>query len=185
LYWRRWNAAFVITALEVALAVILVLVLAVVVLRVRKLRRDEMRALEDRTDPRLVVPPLPPYHPSKGFRLLGESENPAPLREPVRPYLEPDRKYVFNDFRPGHVDVNSLSPARHDEEWALSRSESHSSMSIGGLRLLAVIVMLALVLGVVGFFAHDRIEHNPSNTTTTTSTVTTTTTTPKATTSAG
>jgi len=154
------------TAIKVALVVFLALLLIVVALRMRKLRRDEMRALERKSDPRLIVPPPSPYTPSKGFRLLNETEAPVAPRTPVRPRLEPDRTYVFSDFHPVHVDVNPLQPARHDEEWALSRSANRSSLSLSGVRLLVVIVVAVLVLGVVGYYARDRIHHGTTTTTT-------------------
>jgi len=174
------------TAIKVALVVILALLLIVVALRMRKLRRDEMRALERKTDARLVVPPPSPYQPSKGFRLLDGTEHAAKPRTPERPRLEPDREYVFSDFHPARLDVNPLHPARHDEEWALSRSATRSSFSLSGLRLLVVVVIAVLVLGVVGFYARDHV-HHVTTTTTTTTTVknSTTTTSPTTTTSAG
>jgi hypothetical protein len=174
------------TAIKVALVVILALLLIVVALRMRKLRRDEMRALGRKTDARLVVPPPSPYQPSKGFRLLDGTEHAAEPRTPERPRLEPDREYVFSDFHPARLDVNPLHPARHDEEWALSRSANRSSFSLSGLRLLVVVVIAVLVLGVVGFYARDHV-HHATTTTTTTTTVknSTTTTSPTTTTSAG
>ena len=177
-----------IAALKVALVVILALLLIIVALRMRKLRRDEMRALERKTDPRLVVLPPSPYQPSKGFRLLDETETAAAPRTPVRPRLEPDRTYVFSDFHPARVEVNQLAPPRHDEEWALSRSASRSSVSLGGA-LLVVIVVVVVVLGIVGYYARQHINHAPHSTTTTVTTTkshpTTTTSIPATTTSAG
>jgi hypothetical protein len=178
----------VITALKVALVVILALLLVVVALRMRKLRRDEMRALEKRTDPRLVVPPPSPYQPSRGFRLLDGTEAPSTPRTPMRPRLEPDREYVFSDFHPARVDVNPLQPARHSEDWALSRSANRSSMSLRGIRLLVVVIVVVLLLGVIGYFARDRVDRGPSTTTTHVTTTThhsTTTTRPTSTTTAG
>ena len=178
-----------IAALKVALVVILALLLIIVALRMRKLRRDEMRALERKTDPRLVVLPPSPYQPSKGFRLLDETETAAAPRTPVRPRLEPDRTYVFSDFHPARVEVNQLAPPRHDEEWALSRSASRSSVSLGGARLLVVIIVVVVVLGIVGYYARQHINHAPHSTTTTVTTTkshpTTTTSIPATTTSAG
>ncbi len=177
-----------ITALKVALVVILALLLVVVALRMRKLRRDEMRALEKRTDPRLVVPPPSPYQPSRGFRLLDGTEAPSTPRTPMRPRLEPDREYVFSDFHPARVDVNPLQPARHNEDWALSRSANRSSMSLRGIRLLVVVIVVVLLLGVIGYFARDRVDRGPSTTTTHVTTTThhsTTTTRPTSTTTAG
>jgi len=99
----------VITALKVALVVILALLLVVVALRMRKLRRDEMRALEKRTDPASWYRPVA-LPASRGFRLLDGTEAPSTPRTPMRPRLEPDREYVFSDFHPARVDVNPCSP---------------------------------------------------------------------------
>jgi len=55
-------------ALEVALIVVAALALVAVALRLRKLRRDEMRKIANRVERRLVEPPPSPYTPSKGFR---------------------------------------------------------------------------------------------------------------------
>jgi hypothetical protein len=106
----------------------------------------------------------------------------------MRPRLEPDREYVFSDFHPARVDVNPLQPARHNEDWALSRSANRSSMSLRGIRLLVVVIVVVLLLGVIGYFARDRVDRGPSTTTTHVTTTThhsTTTTRPTSTTTAG
>src|ERR1035441_10756091 len=84
-------------ALVVTLAVFVTLVVVVVLLRVRKLRRDDMRKIAARVDRRLMVPPPSPYTPSKGFRLLDGPVNSAARPEPPRPRLEPDPDYVFSE----------------------------------------------------------------------------------------
>src|ERR1017187_1940348 len=84
-------------AWEIVIAVIVVLVALGVTLRLRKLRRDEMRKIAARVDRRLMVPPPSPYTPSKGFRLLDGPVNSDVRPEPPRPRLEPDRDYVFSE----------------------------------------------------------------------------------------
>jgi hypothetical protein len=171
------GSVLVVSGLKVALVVILVLLLVVVALRVRKLRRDEMRALGRKTEPRLMTPPESPYQPSKGFRLLEGDETPSSLPPPARPRLEPDQKYVFSDFHPGHVDVNPSTRPRHDEEWALSRSAVRPGLSFSGARALILVVVIVLVVAVVGYYARDRSHHNVTHVTTTTVPIATTTTT--------
>jgi hypothetical protein len=166
------------TALKVALIVILVLLLVVVALRVRKVRRDEIRAMEKKADPRLMMPPASPYQPSKGFRLLEQDEAPSSLPPPARPRLEPDQKYVFSDFHPAHLDVNPSTRPRHDEEWALTRSAIRPGLSFGGVRALIVVVVIVLLVAVVGYYARDRSTHHATHHTTTTVPIVTTTTTP-------
>ncbi len=173
------------TALKVALVVVLVLLLAVVALRMRKIRRDEMRALERKSDPRLMLPPSSPYQPSKGFRLLEGDEPPSPPPTPSRPRLEPDQKYVFSDFHPASVEVNPLERPRHDEEWALSRSATRPGLSFSGVRALIVVVVIVLLVAVVGYYARDRTHHDHTHQTTTTVRVVTTTTTVPTTTTSG
>jgi len=63
----------VILALEIIGIVVAVLLIAGTVLRIRKVRRDEMRELSRPLERRLVSPPPSPYAPSKGFRLLDGS----------------------------------------------------------------------------------------------------------------
>ncbi len=73
---KRRTGARVMLALKV-IAVIVVLILALgTFLRVRKLRRDEMRALSKPVERRLMTPPPSPYAPSKGFRLLDGAGEP-------------------------------------------------------------------------------------------------------------
>jgi len=172
---------FAVTGVKIALVVVLVLLLIMVALRVRKLRRDEMRSLERKSEPRLMTPPASPYRPSKGFRLLEGDETPSSLPPPARPRLEPDQKYVFSDFHPAHVDVNPTARPRHDEEWALSRSANRPGLSFGGARALIVVVVIVVVVAVVGYYARDRSHHHVTHVTTTTVPIVTTTTTTLAT----
>jgi hypothetical protein len=155
----------VITALKIAFAVLVVLVLVAAALRVRKLRRDEMREFDSPRERRLIAPPPSPYTPSKGFRLLdGPVE--APLRPvPPRPRLEPDREYVFSESQlPDYV--KSVSPhGRHDEFWALSKSAKRSRFSTAALRVLVVVVVLAVIAGFVGYYVTGRDNHSTTTTT--------------------
>ena len=167
-------------ALKVAGAVIVVLLLVVATLRVRKLRRDEMRELSKPVERRLMTPPPSPYAPSKGFRLLDGPIEPARRAEPARPRLETDREYVFSETQmPSYGEVRP-SPMRHNENWALSRS-ARSNLRFAGLRLGAIVLVLAIVAGFVGYYVQRgssgvSAPGAPTTTTTSSSVPTTTTT---------
>ena len=85
-------------ALKIAILVVVVLVVAVAALRIRKLRRDEIRELSRPVERRLMSPPPSPYAPSKGFRLLDGPLDATRRPEPLRPRLETDREYVFSEI---------------------------------------------------------------------------------------
>jgi len=57
-------------AVKIIIIVVVILVVGVAALRIRKLRRDEIRELSRPVERRLMSPPPSPYAPSKGFRLL-------------------------------------------------------------------------------------------------------------------
>ena len=125
-----------ILALEIAGIVVAVLLVAGTLLRIRKLKRDEMRELSKPLERRLVSPPPSPYAPSKGFRLLDGSGEPV-TRPPVeRPRLDPGRQHVFSDSASG--EESSALHARHNDDWFLSRS-SHRSTASFVARSVAVI----------------------------------------------
>lgn len=156
-------------ALKVVIGVLVAIVVVIVALRLRKLRRDEMRKIAARVDRRLMVPPPSPYTPSKGFRLLDGPANPEAARpEPPRPRLEPDRDYVFSESQlPPYQE--SVSPlGRHDERWALSKSARPSRFSSVGSRL-GVIVIVILIAAIVGLY---YVKHGNMPTTTSTTTTT-------------
>src|ERR1019366_989563 len=93
-------------ALKIAVVVVVVLVVAVAALRIRKLRRDEIRELSRPVERRLMSPPPSPYAPSKGFRLLDGPLDSPRRPEPLRPRLETDRHYAFSEAQmPGDGDV--------------------------------------------------------------------------------
>ncbi len=75
-------------ALKIVIVVVVVLVVAVAALRIRKLRRDEIRELSRPVERRLMSPPPSPYAPSKGFRLLDGPLDATRRPEPLRPRLE-------------------------------------------------------------------------------------------------
>src|SRR5271156_5553486 len=164
-------------ALKIVVVVVVVLVVAVAALRIRKLRRDEIRELSKPVERRLMAPPPSPYAPSKGFRLLDESGQPLTRPPLERPRLDPDRHYVFNELS-GASEETVSSHLRHNDDWFLSRSSQRSSLSIF-LRRLAVLVVIALIAVVVGtYYVHYHPSKKPqASTTTSTSTSTTTTTT--------
>jgi hypothetical protein len=156
------------TALKVALVVLLVLGFAVVGLRVRKLRRDEQRARFSKLDRRLVSPPPSPYQPSKGFRLL-DDESPAMTRPELRrPRLEPAPGYVFSES-PADSDEPAHHQLRHDAQWALARSAQRSRFSLGIRWLVVAIVAVAVLAGAT----YATRSHGSRHTTTTTASPTT------------
>jgi hypothetical protein len=142
-------------ALKIAGAVVVVLLIGVGALRVRKLRRDEMRELSKPLDRRLVKPPPSPYATSKGFRLLDDSG--APLaRPPVeRPHLDPERHYVFSDSASNAEDLAALR-VRHNDDWFLSRSSHRSTISIVSRRVaVAALIILVIVVIVTYYVSHN------------------------------
>jgi hypothetical protein len=170
-------------ALKIGVVIVVVLVVAVAALRIRKLRRDEIRELSRPVERRLMSPPPSPYAPSKGFRLLDGPLDSSRRPEPTRPRLETDREYVFSESQmPGDLDVVPTQ-LRHSEKWALSKSARRPA-SFTGLRVAIIAVVVILVVGALGFYLQH--EHSPGTSSTTTSTkppATTTTTTTIATTS--
>ncbi len=151
-----------------ALIVVAVLVAAVVALRVRKLRRDELRLTVRPLERRLVSPPPSPYRPSQGFRLIDDQGVEMTRPTPARPRLEPNHEYVFSEL--SGADERPPLSNRHDAEWALARSQHRASPPFGGVRLLVALVVLAGVASVVAYGLRHR---GPGHTTTTLSTTTT------------
>jgi hypothetical protein len=164
-------------AIKVAIVVVVVLVVAVAALRIRKLRRDEIRELSRPVERRLMIPPPSPYAPSKGFRLLDGPLDSSRRPEPLRPRLETDREYVFSESQmPSELDVVPTH-LRHNERWALSKSARRPA-SITGLRVGIIAAVVIVVVGGVGLYLQHRHPNNaPSATTTSTKPPATTTTT--------
>jgi hypothetical protein len=163
-----------ILALKIVAAILVVFILVVVGLRVRKLRRDDMRALSKPVERRLMTPPPSPYEPSRGFRLL-DSDG-APLHRPPveRPRLDPARHYVFNELSTQNDEVVSSS-LRHNDDWFLSRSSNRSTLSIF-LRRLVIFVLIAMVVAVLAtyYVDHHRTKATHHDTTPTSNVTTTT-----------
>ncbi len=161
-------------ALKIIVAVVVVLLVLGTVLRIRKLRRDEMRELSRPVERRLMAPPPSPYAPSKGFRLLDDSGEPLARPPLERPRLDPHRRYVFNELS-GTSEETVPSHLRHNDDWFLSRSSQRSTLSIV-LRRLGVLLAVALVGVVVGtyYVDHHPSKEPPASTTTSNSTTTTT-----------
>jgi hypothetical protein len=152
-------------ALKITIVVVVILVVGIAGLRIRKLRRDEIRELSRPVERRLMSPPPSPYAPSKGFRLLDGPLDPSRRPEPLRPRLETDREYVFSETQmPGDVDVVPTH-LRHSEEWALSKSARRPA-SLVGLRVAIIALVVIAVVGGIGFY----IQHLDSKTTGTTAT---------------
>ncbi len=155
--------------LYVVVAVVVALGLIAVALRLRKLRRDEIRRIANRVDRRLVEPPPSPYTPSRGFRLLDGPLNSPDRPEPPRPRLEPNHEYVFSESQIASYQ-ESVSPlGRHDERWALSKSMNRSRFSSVGVRF-SLIVLVVVVVGIVALYYVERGRHPHAGTTTTTTT---------------
>lgn len=157
-----------ILALEIIGIVAAVLLIAGTVLRIRKVRRDEMRELSRPLERRLVSPPPSPYAPSKGFRLLDGSGEPV-TRPPIeRPRLDPGRPYVFSDSQ--NAEESGALHARHNDDWFLSRSSHRSTGSLVA-RSVATVLAIAVVVAIIVTYA---VEHHSPKTSTTTTTTTTT-----------
>jgi hypothetical protein len=158
----------VILALEIIGIVVAVLLIAGTVLRIRKVRRDEMRELSRPLERRLVSPPPSPYAPSKGFRLLDGSGEPV-TRPPVeRPRLDPGRSYVFSDAQ--NSEEMAALHARHNDDWFLSRSSHRSTGSLVA-RGVGTVLAIAVVVAVIVTYAVEH--HSPKKSATTTTTTTT------------
>jgi hypothetical protein len=163
-------------ALKVIILVVVVVVVAVAALRIRKLRRDEIRELSRPVERRLMSPPPSPYAPSKGFRLLDGPLDSSRRPEPLRPRLETDREYVFSETQmpvDGEVVPTHL---RHNEKWALSKSARRPASFIG-LRVALIALLIIAVVGAIGYYLdHLHSKTGPSATTTSTRPPSTTTT---------
>jgi hypothetical protein len=158
-------------ALKIGIGAIVLLALVAIALRLRKLRRDEMRAIATRVERRLVEPPPSPYATSKGFRLLDGPLNAPDRPVPTRPRLELDREYVFSESQLPPTYQEGVSPlGRHDERWALSKSVHRTRFSSLGSRVGLVILILAVV-AIVSVYYIQR-GRQPGSTTTTTTTTT-------------
>ncbi len=156
-----------ILALEIIGIVVAVLLIAGTALRIRKVRRDEMRDLSRPLERRLVSPPPSPYAPSKGFRLLDGSGEPV-ARPPVeRPRLDPSRPYVFSDSQ--SAEESGALHARHNDDWFLSRS-SHRSTSSLVARSVGIVLAVAVVVAIIVTYAVEH--HSPQQSATTTTTTT-------------
>lgn len=163
---------------EIVGAVVVSLIVATALLRIRKLRRDEMRQLATPIDSRLVTPPPSPYAPSKGFRLLDGPVDPLIRAEPVRPRLESNRDYVFSESQMANYDDVRSVPFRHNETWALSRS-ARRSVSFSGLRVGVIALVAVLLVGFIAYYLQSSVEKNRGVTaSSTTSTLTTASTAP-------
>jgi hypothetical protein len=164
-------------ALKVAILVVVIVVVGVAALRIRKLRRDEIRELSRPVERRLMSPPPSPYAPSKGFRLLDGPLDPTRRPEPLRPRLETDREYVFSESQLAGDSEVVPSHLRHNEKWALSKSARRPA-SATGLRVAITAVILIVIVGAIGIYLqHRHPQSGPTATTTSTRPRSTTTTT--------
>ncbi len=134
--------------IEVVAAVVVVALLAAAALRWRKIRRDEHRLSSVGT---LIGPPPSPYQAAKGFRLL-DGDSPIPHPEPAPLHLESSHEYVFGDATVSDDEV-SISPQRHDVQWALDRSAHRSPLA---RRRQVVAFLVVIVVVIVGLFVVVR-----------------------------
>jgi len=155
-------------ALEIVGIVVAVLLVVGTVLRIRKVRRDEVRELSRPLERRLVTPPPSPYAPSKGFRLLDGSGEPLTRAPLERPRLDPARQYVFSDAQNPEESVPRQT--RHNDDWFLSRSSHRSTGSLIARSVVVVLVVLVVAAIIVSYAVEHR---SPQSSTTTTSTTTT------------
>ena len=160
-------------AIEIVVGLVVLMVLAVAALRIRKLRRDEVRELTRPVERRLMAPPPSPYAPSKGFRLLDGPIEAANRPEPLRPRLESDREYVFSESQMSGDAELVPTQLRHNEKWALSKSARRTT-SVSGARVAVIATVAVVVIGAIGLYLQHR---DSKNTPTTTTTITHTTTT--------
>jgi flagellar basal body-associated protein FliL len=163
-------------AVKIVIVLVVVVVVAIAALRIRKLRRDEIRELSQPVERRLMSPPPSPYAPSKGFRLLDGPLDSTRRPEPLRPRLESDRDYVFSESQmpdDGEVVPTQL---RHNEKWALSKSARRST-SYSGLRVTIIALIVIVIAGAIGLYLQRGPSKSGSTTTTTTTTRPSTTTT--------
>jgi hypothetical protein len=137
-------------------------------LRWRKLRRDELRAIDRRRSIEAMAPPE--SRPLRSVRLLDDGVMPQAHTEPVRPRLDPERSYVFTDLTLSDPAALATARARHNDQWALERSSHRSRLAPGSLRILLIVALALVVLIVVGTYLQHS---NPPKATTTTSTTTT------------
>lgn len=154
-------------AITIALIAVVCLVVAIAVLRIQKLRRDEIRELSRPVERRLMSPPPSPYAPSKGFRLLDGPLDSTRRPEPPRPRLETDRDYVFSETQMAIGDDVVPTQLRHNEEWALSRSARRSA-SVTGIRVAIIGLVIVLIVSAVGYYLQRGSPKTPTSTTTTT-----------------
>ncbi len=156
-------------ALKIIVLLVVIIVVAIATLRIRKLRRDEIRELSRPVERRLVSPPPSPYAPSKGFRLLDGPIDERQRPQPPRPRLEADRDYVFSETQMPLDESIVPSYLRHNEQWALSKSARRST-NARGLRVLAAVVVVVILLGAVWLYwdHHHANGSKPPTTTTTT-----------------
>jgi len=140
-------------------AVVLVLVvgvaLGVTVLRVRKLRRDEMRAMGRVAQSHL---PPAPYQRAQGFRLVDSTTSQPTPRVVQRPRLDPDTRYVFGETISPKDDVPTFV-GRHDRRWALERSDRAPGLSLFTKAVLGVLVLAVVGAGWWIANHHDRTHH--------------------------
>jgi hypothetical protein len=156
-------------ALKIIVLVVVIVVAAIATLRIRKLRRDEIRELSQPVERRLMSPPPSPYAPSKGFRLLDGPLEERQRTQPARPRLEADRDYVFSETQMPGDESTVPSHLRHNEKWALSKSARRSA-SMNGLRVAIVAIVVVVLVGAVALYLQHRKSPGTTPPTTTTTT---------------
>jgi hypothetical protein len=148
-------------AVEIVVAIAVIMLVVTAILRFRKLRRDESRDLAKPVELRLVAPPPSPYETSKGFRLLDKDGAPESRPAVERPRLDPDRHYVFNDTMSGVEDFAAYH-SRHSDRWFLSRSSHRSAFSIVSRKMLIVILVVIVAVVVATYYITDHPAKKPA-----------------------
>ena len=100
------------------------LILVVLVLAFLLRGRIGATRTRSKSDTRPKLPPSP-YQPSRGFRILDDSEPEAPHQVRL-PRLDPTTEFIFNDPLASSSESAHGSHLRHDEKWALDRSMRHA-----------------------------------------------------------
>jgi hypothetical protein len=132
--------------IEIILVLLLMLGVSVLLLRMRKLRRDKFRSELSALDPRLVVPPPPPYQVAPGFRVLPEDVKEIQHRIPEKPKLDTSSDgFVFNDNQAAPLSEDEILSHREQHVRTLAQSFEKSPLSfttVGSMVIAAMVIVV-------------------------------------------